>query len=377
MKSLYHLVRPLVFCMAPEFAHKATLWSLKLGLVIPFSQTPHTMLRTVLWDRVFPNPVGIAAGFDKNGEVISALFKMGFGFAELGTVTLKPQIGNPKPRIFRCVSSEAVINRMGFPSQGVAKFKENLSAFLGKKPRPVGVIGINIGMNKDQTDPAQDYTALIRTIGPMADYLAINVSSPNTPGLRNLQQKEPLAELLTAVMDERAQSCGDHLPPLLVKLAPDLSDEMLADIAEVLLDKKVDGVILTNTTLARPEDLPESFAGEKGGLSGSPLTDISTAIIRRFYALTKGKIPIIGVGGIMSGLDAYTKIRAGASLVQIYSGLVYEGPELVRSIHRDLVELAKADGFVHISEAVGADHREEAREANQDEKQRYAAHVHA
>lgn len=374
MKSLYHLIRPLIFCMAPEFAHTATLWSLKLGVVIPFSQTPHTMLRTVLWNRVFPNPVGIAAGFDKNAEVVGPLFKMGFGFAELGTVTLKPQIGNPKPRIFRCVPAEAVINRMGFPSQGVAKFKENLSRFLGRKPRPAGVIGINIGMNKDQTDPAQDYTALIRTLGPMADYLAINISSPNTPGLRNLQQKEPLADLLTAVMAERAHSCGDHVAPLLVKLAPDLSDEMLEDIAEVLLDKKVDGVILTNTTLARPEDLPEEFAEQKGGLSGAPLTDISTAIIRRFYALTRGKIPIIGVGGIMSGLDAYSKIRAGASLIQIYSGLVYEGPELVRNIHHDLVEFLKADGFSHISEAVGADHRDE---TSQEDTDRYAADAHA
>jgi dihydroorotate dehydrogenase len=212
-------------------------------------------------------------------------------------------------------------------------------------------------MNKDQTEPEKDYTSLIRIIGAMADYYTINISSPNTPGLRNLQEPEFLSPLLTAVIEERHKVCGDYPIPILVKLAPDLTDEQMESIANVLLNLKIDGVILTNTTLFRPETLPTSFRAEKGGLSGQPLTDISTGVIRRFYALTHGKIPIIGVGGISSGNDAYTKIRAGASLVQLYSGLIFEGPNLIRKINKDLLKYLKADGFNHISEAIGADHR--------------------
>jgi dihydroorotate dehydrogenase len=193
----------------------------------------------------------------------------------------------------------------------------------------------------------------------MADYLTINISSPNTPGLRNLQQKGPLDELLTAVMQERERSCGYNPPPVLIKLSPDLTDEEMVEISEVLNAHHAEGVILTNTTLYRPDDLPSDFTAEKGGLSGAPLTDISTGAIRRFYALTGGKLPIIGVGGIMDGLDAYAKIRAGASLVQVYSGLIFQGPDLIRKINLELLDLIRADGFSHISEAVGADHREE------------------
>jgi dihydroorotate dehydrogenase len=357
--SLYSLIRPFVFLLPPETAHQATIFALKLGFapLLAGRTVQGPALKTILWDRVFPNPVGLAAGFDKNAEVIAPLLRLGFGFVEIGTVTPKPQAGNPKPRIFREPKSEAVINRMGFPGKGISRFKDNLAAFLSKKPRPAGVIGVNIGMNKDQTEPAKDYTALIRSIGPMADYLTINISSPNTPGLRNLQERGPLTELLTAVQEERAKSCGNYPPPLLVKLAPDLSDDQLSEIATVLLAMKVDGVILTNTTLARPDDLPEKFAAEKGGLSGAPLTDISTGLIRRFYELTKGKIPIVGVGGIMNGLDAYAKIRAGASLIQIYSGMVFRGPELVRQINLELLELLRADGFTRLADAIGADHR--------------------
>lgn len=315
-------------------------------------------LRVEIWNRSFPNPVGLAAGFDKNAEVIAQMFGLGFGFIEAGTVTPKPQDGNPRPRVFRLPKHNAVINRMGFPGVGVAQFKDNFAKFLARKPHPEGVVGINIGMNKDQTDPASDYTGLIRSLGGMADYLTINISSPNTPGLRDLQQKEPLSELLAAVMAERARSCGFNPPPILVKLSPDITDEQMVDISGVLMEHKVEGVILTNTTLYRPEELPAEFAEQKGGLSGGPLTDISTGVIRRFYALTKGKIPIIGAGGIMNGLDAYAKIRAGASLVQVYSGLIFQGPQLIRKINLELLDLIRADGFSHISEAVGADHRD-------------------
>ncbi len=344
--------------MDAEDAHRMTIRALSRNFGPNIKPVIDPALRVELCGKVFPNPVGLAAGFDKNAEVISPMLKLGFGFVEVGTVTLKPQDGNPRPRVFRDAKNEAVINRMGFPNEGVTAFKQNLSKFMAVKPKPQGVLGLNIGMNKDQTNPADDYCNLIRTLGPMADYLTINISSPNTPGLRNLQEKEPLTELLTAVLEERRKSCGAYPPPVFVKLAPDLSDPQMADIANVLISLKIDGAILTNTTLFRPENLPEKFRSEKGGLSGGPLTDISTAAIRRFYELTGGKLPIIGAGGILSGFDAYAKIRAGASLVQLYSGLIFEGPGLIRQINLDLIDLLRSDGFSHITEAVGADHKD-------------------
>lgn len=354
---MFRVLKPFLMSMDAEDAHRLTINALKSGFGPKIAPVEDPSLRVTLWDRVFPNPVGLAAGFDKNAEVIAPMLKLGFGFVEVGTVTLRPQEGNPRPRVFRAPRHKAVINRMGFPNLGVTVFKDNLTKFLARKPRMQGVVGINIGMNKDQTVPAKDYTDLIRTLGPMSDYLTINISSPNTPGLRNLQEKEPLTELLTAVLEERKKSCGIHPPPVFVKLAPDLSDDQVKDISDVLLTLKIDGVILTNTTLYRPEELPDEFREERGGLSGAPLTDISTAMIRSFYAVTKGQIPIIGAGGISSGEDAYAKIRAGASLVQLYSGLVFHGPALIRKINLDLIDLLRSDGFSHITEAVGADHR--------------------
>ena len=246
---------------------------------------------------------------------------------------------------------------MGFPNKGLAVFRHNLENFLGKRPRPAGLVGISIGMNKAQTEPEKDYVQLIRALGPMADYLAINVSSPNTPGLRDLQKKEPLTALLGRVMEERARACGSAPPPVLLKLMPDLDEAQSADIAEVAQACAVDGLILTNTTLARPDTLPAGFAAEKGGLSGAPVREASTRMIARFYGLTGGKIPIIGVGGVSTGKDAYEKIKAGASLVQVYTGFVYQGPFIAAQICADLIALLHADGFSHLSQAVGADHR--------------------
>ena len=355
---MYDVVKSLLFQLDPEKAHRLTIRTLAKmpSALISCKQRDYASLKSTLWNRNFPNPVGLAAGFDKNAEVICPLFNLGFGFVEVGTVTLKPQEGNPRPRVFRDRMTQSIINRMGFPNCGVAGFKDNITAFLAQRPRPNGVLGINIGMNKDQTEPAKDYTALIRSLAPMADYLTINISSPNTPGLRNLQEAGPLRELLTAVLAARREACGNFPPPLLVKLAPDLTDEQLSEIAGVLLDLKIDGVILGNTTLGRPSELPANFAAEKGGLSGRPLTDLSTRIIFRFYALTKGQIPIIGVGGIFSAHDAYAKIRAGASLIQIYSGLVYKGPQLIADINNGLAAYLRHDKFNHISDAIGADH---------------------
>lgn len=334
-----------------------TIKALKAGLIPCQPQNNDPALSSTLWGLKFPNPVGLSAGFDKNAEVIGPAFRLGFGFVEAGTVTPKPQEGNPKPRIFRDPSNNAVINRMGFPNLGADAFKANLEAFLAAKERPKGVVGLNIGMNKTTTEPAKDYTYLIRLLAPMADYLTINISSPNTPGLRDLQRREPLLELLGAVMDERAKSCRTHTPPVLVKLAPDLNDEQQAELAQTLIEAKIDGVILGNTTLDRPESLPASFRAQTGGLSGQPLTDKSTGVIRNFYRLSEGKLPIIGVGGISTGEQAYAKIKAGASLVQLYTALVFEGPMVAYSVNKKLLELLKADGLNSITDAIGLDHR--------------------
>lgn len=352
MKALYKIIRPAVFQLDPETAHIMTIKAMKLGAVRPCSVVHSPVLEQSLFGLNFSNPVGLSAGFDKNAEVIAPTLRLGFGFAEAGTVTPKPQGGNPRPRIFRDPPSESVINRMGFPNEGLQVFKRNLESFLNAPSRPKGVVGINIGMNKDQGDPAQDYCLLIKELGPMADYLTVNISSPNTPGLRDLQKKEALTELLGKMMEVMP----DNAPSLLVKLAPDLDDAQQAEIAEALVEAKVDGVILANTTLDRPESLPDDFRGQQGGLSGAPVRDKSTAIIRNFYKLTEGKLPIIGVGGISNAGHAYEKIKAGASLVQLYTGMVYEGPEIANNINTGLIDALKRDGFSTISDAVGSDH---------------------
>lgn len=353
--SLYNLARPILFKIDPEKAHNMTLGFMKRGLVPSCDAITDPALEQTLWGLKFPNPVGLSAGFDKNAEVVGPAFKLGFGFVEAGTVTPKPQHGNPKPRVFRDPSNDAVINRMGFPNAGMNTFKANLETFLSGKNRPAGVVGINIGMNKSQSEPAKDYGVLIKMLGPMADYLTINISSPNTPGLRDLQKREPLMELLATVKAERTKACGDHPPPILVKLAPDLDEAQQEELAQTAMDAQIDGLILSNTTLDRPDTLPADFRSEKGGLSGAPVRDKSTAVIRNFYRLTKGQMPIIGVGGISSGADAYEKIKAGASLVQLYTGLVFQGPAVANSINKELLTLLQQDGHNHIADAIGTD----------------------
>lgn len=356
MLDLYALSRPILFSIDPEKAHGLTLKIMKSRLLPSNGSIDDPALEQTIMGLRFPNPVGLSAGFDKNAEVIAPSFRMGFGFVEVGTVTPKPQNGNPKPRVFRDPANEAVINRMGFPNGGMNVFKANLEKFLSQNIRPRGVVGLNIGMNKSQTNPAKDYAVLIKMLAPMADYLTINISSPNTPGLRDLQKREPLLELLDAVKEERTKACGAHPPPVLVKLAPDLDETQQEELASVALEAGIDGLILTNTTLDRPEALPEKFAAEKGGLSGQPLTEKSTGVIGNFYKLTKGSIPIIGVGGISSGKQAYDKIKAGASLVQVYSALVFKGPGLINEINTELLKLLAADGYTNIGDAIGAAH---------------------
>jgi dihydroorotate dehydrogenase len=308
-------------------------------------------LAQTVFGRRFPNPIGLAAGFDKDGEVYRQTLALGFGFVELGSVTPKPQPGNPRPRLFRLTKDRAVINRMGFNNRGIAAMVERLR----NRDPAHGIVGINLGKNKEQTDAAADYAAGTRLLGPLADYLVINVSSPNTPGLRALQSRDAVAALIGAVLEARATL--PQRPPLLLKIAPDLTDVDRQDIAEVALASGLDGLIISNTTIARPAGLDPRFAGEAGGLSGKPLLQPATEVLRDLYRRTGGKLPIIGVGGVASAADAYTKIRAGAALVQLYTALVFEGPGLIGRIKQDLIALLQRDGFNNVAEAIGADHR--------------------
>ena len=354
IKISFDKIRPALHSLQPETAHTVTIKCLKYGLTPSQNKINDERLFISLWDLTFKNPVGLSAGFDKNAEAIKGLFDLGFGSVEVGTVTPNPQVGNPKPRVFRDVANDAVINRMGFPNKGLRVFKENVEDYLNNKSENKGVLGLNIGMNKNQTEPAEDYCNLIRALNRYADYFTINISSPNTPGLRNLQQRENLLPLIEKVRKARNKLSNENTPPLLIKLAPDLNGNEQEEIAQSLLEAEIDGIILSNTTLERPESLPENFRKEMGGLSGKPLTNKSTDIIRNFYQLTKGQIPIVGVGGISSAQDAYDKICAGASLIQIYSGLIFDGPDLIYDINKGLLSLIEKDGFAHLSDAIGS-----------------------
>jgi len=293
----------------------------------------------------------MAAGFDKDAEVFDSLTQMGFGFVEVGSITPQPQSGNPKPRLFRLPEDNALINRMGFNSGGLSQARRRLEKRLNRRN---GIVGINLGKNKNGEAEA-DYVAGVRALATFADYLVINVSSPNTPGLRALQSAEILDSLISVVL--RARSDAGAAPPLLLKLAPDLGEAELRDIAAVAAARSVDGLIIGNTTIGRPSSLHGPHANESGGLSGAPLYTLSTEVLRLVYRLTEGRMPLIGVGGISSGKDAYGKIRAGASLVQLYTALVYQGPGLLRRLKADLAQLLRRDGFASVADAVGADHR--------------------
>lgn len=349
----YHFAKKLLFNMNPELAHNLALMAMSFNLLPNQKILEYDNLRVNLWDREFTNPIGLAAGFDKNATAISFLAKQGFGFLELGTVTPKPQYGNPKPRLFRLQEDEAIINRLGFNNGGSIKFTSNLRRYYGKLPV---IIGANIGKNKNSANANEDYLALLHLVYEYADYITVNISSPNTPGLRNLQNKELLDDLmadLIRVRDGLATSFGRKIP-LLVKIAPDLDHKEREEIASIMLFRRVDGMIISNTTITRP-DLKSYLASESGGLSGRPLLEPSNNVLADMYQLTGGQIPIIGVGGIFSGDDAYAKIKAGASLVQIYSSIIYRGFEIINQIKSRLDYLLKLDGFNNIQEAVGKD----------------------
>ncbi|TAL36978.1 MAG: quinone-dependent dihydroorotate dehydrogenase [Phenylobacterium sp.] len=331
----------------PEYAHGLAIKGLKMGLG-PRAPADPPLLATELAGLKLPNPIGLAPGFDKDAEVYEPMLTAGFGFVECGTVTPLPQAGNPKPRLFRLWQDQAVINRMGFNNKGLEAFAARLAH------RRRGVVGANLGANKDSVDRLADYTAGLRRLWGMASYFTINISSPNTPGLRALQTKAALEDLLGRLM-----GTADSLPqgvavPMFLKVAPDLDDGEIEAIADTVADNGLDGVIVSNTTVARPP-LRSRHADEAGGLSGAPLFGPSTAILRRFRQAADGRFLLIGAGGVASGADAYAKIRAGASAVQLYSALAYEGPGLVVHIKRDLAQRLQADGFRSVAEAVGAE----------------------
>lgn len=351
--NLYRLVRPLLYLVPPETAHQLSLAALAWGLGPRFRNPSDPALAVTLWGRRFANPLGLAAGFDKFARVIGPMMDLGFGFVEVGTITPSPQPGNPKPRLFRLGQDQAIINRLGFNSEGAVACAQRLE--IWRRGGCPGVLGVNIGKNKESRDAAADYREGARRLGAYADYLVINVSSPNTPGLRDLQAVAELDELLDAV--GQGLSALDRPPPVLVKIAPDLSDEALADIATLATAGRMDGLMIANTTTDRPKGLGSRHRIESGGLSGRPLFAPSTRVLAACWQATVGKVPLIGIGGIGSAEDAYAKIRAGASLVALYSSLVFEGPALVPRIVAGLGPLMRGDGFTTISEAVGADHR--------------------
>jgi dihydroorotate dehydrogenase len=352
MVSCYHVMKWPLFLLSAEIAHDLVLKALQWGMILPARHVPDPILASTLWGIDFINPVGLAAGFDKNAEVIMPLAAQGFGFIEVGTVTPKAQSGNPRPRLFRLMCDKAVINRMGFNNKGGELFAEQL-----KKRPPHVVVGANIGKNKTTEDAAQDYVWMLEKIYGLSDYIAVNVSSPNTPGLRTLQQGDILQDLVQKLAIAKQSLRQQHHKniPLLLKISPDNTSEQYQDIASVVLGGQVDGLIVSNTSVQRPNNLVSRFRQEAGGLSGKPLLEPSTHALKEMYRYTKGKVPIIGVGGIASGLDAYTKIRAGASLVQLYSALVYEGFGLVPRIQQELAGLLRRDGFKNIKEAIGID----------------------
>jgi dihydroorotate dehydrogenase len=348
MPSIYPLIRPALRRLPAEAAHELTLRALEFGAgrLLGDNEPDPPILAQRLWGLDFSNPVGLAAGYDKDARVPDALLRLGFGFVEVGTVTPRPQLGNPRPRLFRLDTDRAVVNRMGFNSGGLDAVIERLL----RRPRS-GLVGINLGKNRDSSDPIGDYAEGVRRVVPLSDYLVVNVSSPNTPGLRDLQDRASLAALLGRLIKVRHET-GCRVP-LLVKIAPDLTPEQRHDIAEVALDAGIDGLIVSNTTVARPPDLVGRHAHEAGGLSGRPLFAPSTALLADMHRLTQGRLPLIGVGGIAGAADAYAKVRAGASLVQLYTALVFEGPDLVRRIKSGLAGLLERDGFGSIAEAVG------------------------
>jgi dihydroorotate dehydrogenase len=352
MSFLYRLAKPLFFSLDAERAHNLSLKVLKSGFLPPASLAPDPILASRVFGRDFPTPVGLAAGYDKNAEVLDPLLNLGFGFVEAGSVTPKPQAGNPKPRIFRLREDNAIINRLGFNNQGLDVTAANFA-----RHRSRGIVGANIGANKDSSDRMHDYVLGMQKLAPLVDYITINISSPNTPGLRALQGKEELEDLLGRLNEARTDIVhqGVEWFPLLLKIAPDLTDQDKADIAFAAGEFSLDGLIISNTTISRPSYLKSSAREEAGGLSGAPLKSLSLSILQDMYKATEGKIPLIGVGGIENAEDALKRLKAGASLIQIYSAMIYHGPYVAQEITAELATLLREQNFSSIADCIGVD----------------------
>ncbi len=345
---MYSFLKPFIFSFDPEIAHDLAINSLKLN-VLPkhiFQVAEEELLETDLLNEKLPNPIGLAAGFDKSAEVYNSLFKIGYGFVEVGTVTPKRQLGNPKPRIFRLEKDQALINRLGFNNHGSEIIGKRISENL-----PSGFLGINIGPNKDTKNKEEDFYMCLSNLYSYAGYLTINISSPNTEGLRDFHNLKELEKLLTGINKIKKEK--NISKPIVVKISPDIKDSEMSKIIEIILKYKINGIIVSNTTDRNRENLSDIQKNEKGGLSGQPIKDLSTNLIKKFYKNTKGKIQIIGVGGVDSGQAAFDKICAGANAVQLYTGMVYKGPGVVKEMKKELISILKKENFHNISEAVG------------------------
>ena len=345
---MFSILRPFLFNLDPETAHNLAIKSLKFNYLPDkiFEVEDEQMLNIELLGKSFPNPIGLAAGFDKSAEVYNSLLKFGFGFVEVGTVTPLKQFGNPKPRIFRLENDGALINRLGFNNDGIEIIKNRI-----KSEKKKGILGINIGPNKNTKDQKNDFCLGLKNFFDIADYITVNISSPNTEGLRDFHDQEKLNDLLLTLNKIKKENKTNI--SLLLKVSPDISDNQISEIADVATKNNISAIILTNTTNGNRNNLVSEIKKEEGGLSGKPLQQISTNMIKKFYKQLNGKIPIIGVGGINSGKSAYEKIIAGASLLQLYTGLVYKGPSIVKDIKKELIKILKNDGLDNIKEAVG------------------------
>ena len=345
---MFSNIRSLIFKLDPETAHSLAIKSLKFNFVpnIHEEEKNSSLFKTKLFNRDIENPIGMAAGFDKNAEVYNSLFKLGFGFVEVGTVTPLKQYGNPKPRVFRLVEDEALINRLGFNNLGAKNIVNRI-----KKNNPLGLLGINIGPNKDTNDRLNDYIECFRTFHDVADYITINISSPNTEDLRSFHNQTKLNELLKQLDLEKKTL--NSKTPITVKVSPDIGDEEIKQISEVLLDNNIAAIIVSNTSDSTRDNLRNTQSYQKGGLSGKPIESKSTRLISKFYEVFNGRIKIIGVGGVDSGKSAYEKFLAGANYVQLYTGMVFRGPNIVNLIKKELKELLLKDGVKNFSEIIG------------------------
>ena len=343
---MFNILRPLIFKFSPEVAHSLAIKALKLNN-IPYSKPKDNhILETTFCEKKLSSPIGVAAGFDKNAEVYNPLFNLGFGFVEVGTITPKPQFGNPKPRVFRLEEDEALINRLGFNNSGSEEISKRI-----KENNKKGFLGINIGPNKDSKDRIEDYLICFRKFYNLADYITINISSPNTENLRDFHNQDELNSLIDKLKNEKKELNSNI--PLAIKVSPDLNDDQINEVSKIIMEQEIGIIIVSNTTDKNRENLKNINKLEKGGLSGKPIEKISNEAISKFYKILKDKTKIIGVGGVSNGQDAFEKITSGATLVQLYTGMVYRGPRIASKISKELIDLLKNNGFKNVSEAIG------------------------